>query len=62
MTTHDENIAPFRIDIEQGDIEELHRRLSETRWPAQLPGDDWDTGVPVTWLRDLATYWRTDYD
>ena len=61
MAPH-EDIASFRIDIEQGDIEQLHRRLSYTRWPAPLPGDDCAVGVPVTWLRDLATYWRDDYD
>lgn len=61
MTT-DERIQPFRIDIAQAEIDDLHDRLGRTRWPAPLPGDGWDTGVPTTWLRDLAEYWRTTYD
>ncbi|MBF6316288.1 epoxide hydrolase [Nocardia cyriacigeorgica] len=55
-------ITPFRIDIPQSDLDDLHRRLDATRWPAPLPGDDWDTGVPTGWLRELVTYWRNDYD
>ncbi|WP_425300541.1 epoxide hydrolase family protein [Nocardia cyriacigeorgica] len=55
-------ITPFRIDIPQSDLDDLHRRLDATRWPAPLPGDDWDTGVPTDWLRELVTYWRHDYD
>jgi hypothetical protein len=35
---------------------------TETRWPPALPGDGWDTGVPVGWLRELSEYWRNDYD
>jgi epoxide hydrolase len=55
-------IRPFRLDICAAEIDGLHRRLDETRWPQPLPGDDWDTGVPVAWLHELADYWRRGYD
>jgi hypothetical protein len=55
-------IHPFRLDIPVSEINGLHRRLDETRWPQPLPGDDWDTGVPVAWLHELADYWRRGYD
>jgi pimeloyl-ACP methyl ester carboxylesterase len=55
-------IHPFRLDIPGAEIDDLHRRLDETRWPQPLPGDDWDTGVPVAWLHELADYWRRGYD
>jgi pimeloyl-ACP methyl ester carboxylesterase len=55
-------IHPFRLDIPGAEIDGLHRRLDETRWPQPLPGDDWDTGVPVAWLHELADYWRRGYD
>jgi epoxide hydrolase len=57
-----EQITPFRIEIPQDRIDDLHRRLEHTSWPAALPGDDWTTGVPTVWLRDLADHWRTGYD
>jgi pimeloyl-ACP methyl ester carboxylesterase len=57
-----EEIRPFRIDVPQADLDELARKLDSVRWPAPLPGDDWDTGVPTKWLRALAEYWRSGYD
>lgn len=56
MNTH-ESIHPFRIDVSQADLEDLHARLRATRFPAPLPGDNWDTGVPSSTLRELVTSW-----
>jgi len=55
-------ITPFRIEIPQQQLDDLRNRLDNARWPAPLPGDGWDTGVPTTWLRDLVDYWRAEYD
>jgi len=55
-------IKPFSIDIPQSTLDDLAARLANTRLPAPLPGDDWDTGVPVSWLSTLVDYWRTSYD
>ncbi|MEJ2885812.1 epoxide hydrolase family protein [Actinomycetospora aeridis] len=52
----------FRIDVPQHDLEDLRRRLDATRWPADGPGEDWERGVPVRYLRDLAEYWGTRFD
>ncbi|MBH0776221.1 epoxide hydrolase family protein [Nocardia bovistercoris] len=56
------DIQRFRIEIPQRDLDDLRERLDKTRWPAPLPGDDWDTGVPTAWLRDMVEYWRTEYN
>ncbi|WP_330228387.1 epoxide hydrolase [Nocardia sp. NBC_00508] len=56
------DIHPFRIDIPQQQLDDLRSRLDATRWPTPLPGDGWDTGTPTAWLRELAEYWRTEYD
>jgi pimeloyl-ACP methyl ester carboxylesterase len=57
-----DDIRPFRIDVPQAALDELAAKLDATRWPAPLPGDDWDTGVPTAWLRTLAGHWRSGYD
>jgi len=57
-----EEIKPFRIDVPQADLDDLADRLARTRWPAQLPGEGWSRGVPVEYLKDLAEYWRTEFD
>src|ERR1700746_3694802 len=55
-------IQEFRIDIPQSDLYDLAGRLARTRWPASLPGADWERGVPVSYLRELAEYWRSGFD
>jgi len=55
-------MRPFRVDIPESDLEDLRRRLAETRWPAEGPDVGWDQGVPLGYLKELAEYWRTEYD
>uniref|UniRef100_UPI0004DF2CC9 epoxide hydrolase N-terminal domain-containing protein n=1 Tax=Sciscionella sediminilitoris TaxID=1445613 RepID=UPI0004DF2CC9 len=58
-----ESIEPFRAEIPDGQLEDLRARLANTRWPEDdLPGDDWSAGIPGGYLRELAEYWRTEYD
>ncbi|MEV4089545.1 epoxide hydrolase, partial [Nonomuraea fuscirosea] len=56
------SIDPFRIDIPQADLDDLRDRLGRTRWPDELPGAGWSYGVPTSYARELAEYWRTTYD
>ena len=55
-------IQPFRIEIPQGDVDYLHDRLANARWPGELPGVEWTRGIPLGYLQELAEYWRTRYD
>ncbi|MER5456105.1 epoxide hydrolase family protein [Micromonospora sp. NPDC002389] len=56
-----DDIVPFRLDVPQSQLDDLHARLAATRWP-ELPDVGWTRGVPVDHLRDLAEHWRTRYD
>src|SRR5918994_2485837 len=55
-------IRPFTIDIPQADLDDLRDRLARTRWAADLPDVGWSRGVPVSYLKGLAEYWRDGYD
>ncbi|QFY09912.1 alpha/beta fold hydrolase [Nonomuraea phyllanthi] len=55
-------ISPFRIDVPQSALDDLHDRLARTRWPDELPGVGWTYGIPVPYVRRLAEYWRDAYD
>jgi epoxide hydrolase len=55
-------MKPFRIDIPQEQLEDLRSRLANTRWPDELPDVGWTYGVPTSYLKDLAEYWRASYD
>ncbi|NUS93412.1 MAG: epoxide hydrolase [Nocardia sp.] len=54
--------TPFRIAVPQQQLDELNRRLDETRWPDADPGAGWAQGLPLDYTRELAGYWRHGYD
>jgi len=58
----DSDPRPFRVEIPQGDLDDLRRRLGQIRRPDELPGVDWSYGVPAGYVRELVEYWRTGYD
>lgn len=55
-------IKPFKADIPDSVLEDLRRRLAETKWPDQLPGTTWEYGADIGKVRELAAYWQKDYD
>jgi epoxide hydrolase len=55
-------IKPFKVHIPDSALDDLRRRLSETKWPDQLPGTTWEYGADISKVRDLANYWQKDYD
>ncbi|MFJ4201353.1 epoxide hydrolase family protein [Streptomyces sviceus] len=59
---HTDLVRPFRLDIPQSDLDDLHDRLDRTRWPDDLSATGWAYGVPAGYLRELAHHWRHTYD
>jgi epoxide hydrolase len=57
-----DGVLPFRIEIPQTDVDYLHDRLGNARWPGELPGTGWSRGIPLDYLKEIAEYWRTLYD
>ena len=52
----------FRIAFTKDQIADLHRRIDATVWPEIPYETGWSTGTDDRVLRDLARYWRNDYD
>jgi len=52
----------FKIDVPQSQLDDLKRRLADTRWPGELPDVGWSRGAPLSYIKELAEYWRTSYD
>ncbi|MGC5628829.1 epoxide hydrolase family protein [Georgenia sp. Z1344] len=61
-TRADETVRPFTLAVPQDTIEDLHRRLADTRWPDENPEAGWSDGLPLAFAKDLATYWRETFD
>ncbi|MGW4241413.1 epoxide hydrolase family protein [Nocardia sp. NPDC004722] len=69
-------ITPFRIDIPQTELDDLHRRLAHTRFVESVaaqefskPGDGplsarpgWEYGVPLSYVVPLLERWRDGFD
>jgi epoxide hydrolase len=55
-------LAPFRYRAPASALDNLKRRLAQTRWPDPETVADWSQGVPITKLKALVEYWRTGYD
>jgi pimeloyl-ACP methyl ester carboxylesterase len=49
---------PFTIAIPQEALDDLQRRLSNTRYPAAAPADSWDYGTPVAYLKQMVSAWQ----
>jgi pimeloyl-ACP methyl ester carboxylesterase len=56
------DIRPFTIDVPDAVLDDLRRRLRETRWPEAETVDDWSQGTPLSYARDLAEYWAESYN
>jgi pimeloyl-ACP methyl ester carboxylesterase len=57
-----EAIEPFRVSIPQAALDDLKRRLTQTRFPSAQTVADWSQGVPLLKARALVEYWRDRYD
>src|SRR5712691_1753750 len=55
-------ITPFILAVPQADLEDLNRRIDQTRWPDAETVDDWTQGAPLAKVKALVDHWRHRYD
>jgi hypothetical protein len=55
-------IRPFRVNVPETELSELHRRINTTRWPERETVADSSQGVRLATIQKLARHWATDYD
>jgi len=55
-------IRAFQLHVPDSVLADLDRRLADARWPDQLPGTSWEYGADIKKVRELATYWQTQYN
>jgi microsomal epoxide hydrolase len=53
---------PFCIAVPQSDVDDLRRRLRQTRWPDHVPGSGWTYGCDLPTMRALVEHWAETYD
>jgi len=57
-----DTVRPFRVEIPDGALDDLRRRLAAVRWPSEELVGDRSQGVQLATLQELARYWASDYD
>lgn len=60
--TQDASIRPFKIEVPQAQLDDLRKRIAETRWPDKETVDDISQGIQLDRVQKLVKYWGTDYD
>lgn len=55
-------VRPFRVRVPQKELNELRRRVRETRWPDRETVRDRSQGAQLAKLRPLVEYWGTGYN
>ena len=62
LAANDAPILPFEISVADADIEDLKRRLANTRWPDQIAGPSREYGTDVSYLLELVDYCQNEFD
>jgi len=62
LPTNTKEVTPFKVHVPQAALDDLKKRLANTRWPNKEPVSDWSQGVPLAKAQELTEYWRTRYD
>jgi len=55
-------IIPFEISIAQKDLDDLQRRLTQSRLPEAETPDDWSQGIPLEYVKEVLSYGQSTYD
>ena len=55
-------LTPFSLSVPDEVLADLRLRLENTRWPDEIPGNNWSYGTDLGYLKDLCAYWANDYD
>ena len=55
-------ITPFTLSVPDAALDDLRRRLDQTRWPDRETVDDWSQGAPLAKVQALCAHWRGGYD
>src|SRR5215210_5331949 len=55
-------VRDFQIGVPQEELDDLRRRIAETRWPEKETVEDQSQGPRLATMQALARYWAEEYD
>lgn len=54
--------TPFKLHVSDDVLADLKQRLARVRWPDEVPGNQWQYGAQLAYMKSLVDYWRDGYD
>ena len=58
----DTRIRPFHVHVPQAQLDDLRRRIAQTRWPDEETVKDESQGIQLAQVQELVRYWGNGYD
>lgn len=58
----DETIRPFKVETSEEELNDLHRRIDETRFTPPLENSRFHDGFNSIYLKKVAAYWRNQFN
>jgi pimeloyl-ACP methyl ester carboxylesterase len=55
-------IKPFKINVSDAQIQDLHERLAKTIMPSEIKGAGWNYGPTVAFVKDMTKHLLSEYD
>ena len=55
-------ISKFKIIVPDNQITDLNNRILNARWPDELNNNKWALGTRLSFLQELADYWKNNFD
>ncbi|UZR96524.1 epoxide hydrolase family protein [Chondrinema litorale] len=55
-------IDDFKVNIAETEIADLKECIKKTRWPDELKNSQWTYGTNLSYLKELAEYWQSEFD
>ena len=55
-------VQSFQINVPHAVLDDLQKRLADTRWPDEVEGVGWDYGTNLGYMKELVAYWQNNYD
>ena len=55
-------MRPFTVNIPDSEIDDLRRRIKNSRWPDEIKNSGWKFGASLDYMQSLADYWLNKFD
>src|ERR1700682_5613290 len=55
-------LEPFTVNVSDEVLDDLEKRLRNTRWAPDLNNEDMFYGLSTTYMKELVDYWLTRFD